>query len=149
MDRNRYLQEKQIIDNYFKNPNMYEFGNLNTNCPYFRIMARTNNGNPYVLHFKLPNYPYQKPDVYVECMLRDCHGNLMNSPNGSNHTLQSLNNQWTQICHYHPSAWQPQLTLLMVYIRCVLWLNIYEQTKRTGRDMDYYLGHMSENYRYV
>lgn len=148
MDYNRYIQEKQIIDYYVKNPNMYEFGNLNSNCPYLRIAARTNGDNHYVLNFKLHNYPYEKPDVYVECMLRDCHGNLMDRASSANHTLCPHPNGWTQICHYHPSAWQPELTLWLVYIRCLLWLNIYEQTKRTGKDMDYYLGHMDKNYRY-
>ena len=148
MDNIRYSQEKQIIDYYMKNKSAYQFGDLNTSCPFLRIAARTQNGNGYVLHFKLHNYPYQKPEVYVECMLRDCHGQLMNSPSAANHTLAPHPNGWTQLCHYHPSAWSPNLTLWLVYIRCVLWLNIYEQSKRTGRDMQYYLSHMGEDYRY-
>ena len=37
------------------------------------------------------------------------------------------------------------MSLWMVYVRCVLWLNIYEQTLRTRRDMEYYLMHMDSN----
>ena len=37
------------------------------------------------------------------------------------------------------------MSLWMVYVRCVLWLNIYEQTLRTRRDMEYYLRHMDAN----
>ena len=148
MDYNRYLQELEIINHYVKDKKPYQFGDIYSACPYFRIGARTQNGNPYVLHFKLRNYPNEKPDVYVECMLRDCHGRLMNQPSRENHTLTPHPNGWTQICHYHPTAWKPYLTLWLVYIRCVLWLNIYEQTKRTGKDMQYYLSHMSDNYKY-
>ncbi len=148
MDYNRYLQEKQVIDHFVKNKNTYQFGGLDTSCPYLRIAAQTNNNNVYVLHFTLANYPNEKPNVYVECMLRDCHGNLMNTPSAENHTLAPHPRGWTQICHYHPSAWSPSLSLWLVYIRCVVWLNIYEQTKRTGRDMQYYLSHMGNDYRY-
>ena len=37
------------------------------------------------------------------------------------------------------------MSLWMVYVRCVLWLNIYEQTLRTGKDMEYYLRHMGQH----
>ena len=91
---------------------------------------------------ELENYPSQKPNAYVECMLRDCHGRMMNSASSPNHTLSPHPNGWTQICHYHPDAWEPNMSLWMVYVRCVLWLNIYEQTLKTGYDMEHYLKHM-------
>lgn len=147
MTQTRYLQEKQILDYYMQGKN-YEFGNLNSSVPYLRIAARTQLGNSYVLRFTLQDYPNVKPNVYVECMLLDRRGNPMNSASRSNHTLQPLNGRWTQICHYHPDAWQPKLTLWLVYVRCLVWLNMYEQSKRTGHDIDHYLGHMDENFRY-
>lgn len=144
MDNQRRALEEQVISHYLSG-NAYQFGNLGTRRPYLRIAARTNSGNTYVLRIEMENYPNQKPDAYVECMLTDCHGKPMNTASSPNHTLSPHPNGWTQICHYHPSAWRPDMSLWMVYVRCVLWLNIYEQTKRTGRDMEYYLKHMGEN----
>ena len=147
MDQLRLDKENAVISHYM-NGNGYEFGNTWSDTPYLRIAARSNSGKVYVLRIEMKGYPNTKPNAYVEMMLRDCHGNLMNKPSSSNHTLEPHRNNWTQICHYHPSAWNPTMSLWMVYTRCVLWLNIYEQTLRTGKNMDYYLGHMDENYRY-
>lgn len=142
MDYQRKKLEEQVISHYMGNSKSFEFGDLSTTKPYLRIAARTNSGKIYVLRMELYNYPNSKPCAYVECMLRDCHGNPMDNANSTNHTLTPHPNGWTQICHYHPDAWQPDMSLWMVYVRCVLWLNIYEQTLRTGKDMEYYLKHM-------
>ena len=142
MDATRKNLEEQVISHYMPNSSSYAWGNLGTSRPYIRMAARTNSGKVYVLRIELPNYPNSKPDAYVECMLRDCHGKLMNYVSNANHTLEPHTNNWTQICHYHPSAWKPEMSIWMVYVRCVLWLNIYEQTLKTGRDMEFYLKHM-------
>lgn len=145
MDQYRYNLEKQVIGHYMSNPNSYQFGGIGTSAPYLRIAAQTNNNHVFVLNMDLRGYPDVKPNVYVECMLKDCHGNLMNGVSAKNHTLTPNDRGWTQICHYHPSAWRPDLSLWLVYLKCVIWLNIYEQTLRTGKDMDYYLRHQGEN----
>lgn len=146
MDAERLELEKSVIAHYMPNPNTYQFGNVNTAVPYLRIVAQTNNHQMYVLRLEMRNYPYEKPSAYVECMLHDHTGRPMNEASAPNHTLSPHPNGWTQICHYHPSAWKPNMSLWMVYVRCVLWLNIYEQSLRTGRTVDSYLRHMSENY---
>lgn len=145
MDSQRKKLEEQVITHYMGSTKAFYFGDLNTSKPYLRIAARTNSGKVYVLRMELQGYPYQKPNVYVECLLRDCHGNLMNTASSHNHTLSPHPNGWTQICHYHPDAWKPDMSLWLVYVRCVLWLNIYEQTLRTGKDMEYYLKHMKSD----
>lgn len=142
MDNKRKELEEQVIYNYMGSKNTFEFGDLSTVTPYLRIAARTNSGKVYVLRMELEDYPATKPEVYIEYMLKDCHGNPMDCSSSSNHTLSAHPNGWTQICHYHPDAWRPNMSLWMVYVRCVLWLNIYEQTLRTGKDMSYYLKHM-------
>ena len=135
-----------IIDHYMPSPNSYAFGNLNSGTPYLRIAARTNNDKQYVLRIEMPNYPNQKPDAYVECTLHDRYGNILAENSLPNHTLAYHPEYgWTQICHYHPSAWRANMTLWMVYVRCVMWLNIYEQTLRTGEKMDTYLRHMGKD----
>ena len=146
MDYQRKQLEEQVIAHYLGGTKSFAFGDLQTSRPYLRIAAQTNSGKVYVIRMELINYPNQKPDAYVECMLRDCHGNLMNTASSTNHTLAPHPTyNWTQICHYHPDAWRPDMSLWMVYVRCVLWLNIYEQTLRTGRDMEYYLKHMGKD----
>lgn len=147
MDSRRKQLEEQVISHYMGSTNSFQFGDLHTNTPYLRIAARTNSGKVYVLRITLSGYPAQKPNAYVECMLRDCHGKLMNQISSANHTLSPHPSGWTQICHYHPDAWRPDMSLWMVYVRCVLWLNIYEQTLRTGNDMEYYLKHMRADYQ--
>ncbi|MBR3907892.1 MAG: hypothetical protein IKJ61_07310 [Bacteroidaceae bacterium] len=146
MDSKRLEMEKKVIAYYLPNPNTYAFGDIYSSKPYFRAVAQTNSGNPYVIRIECPNFPNSKPNAYVECMLRNHKGELMDSPNASDHTLEQHPNGWTQICHFHPNAWKPDMSIWMVYIRCVMWLNIYEQTLKTGNTMDYYLGHMSANY---
>lgn len=146
MDKERYELEYRVVSHYMSNPNSFEFGNIYGNIPYLRIVAQTNSGKPYVLRIECKDFPNSKPNAYVECMLRDHTGKLMDSPSASNHTLSPHVNGWTQICHYHPNAWKPNMSLWMVYIRCVMWLNIYEQTLKTGNSMEYYLNHMSGNY---
>lgn len=146
MDYQRKRLEEQVISHYMGGTKSFVFGDMASSKPYLRIAAQTNSGNQYVLRIELENYPSKKPNAYVECVLRDCHGNLMNVASGSNHTLAPHPIYgWTQICHYHPDAWKPDMSLWMVYVRCVLWLNIFEQTKRTGRDMEYYLKHMQSD----
>lgn len=146
MDYERKRLEEQVISHYMGGTGKFAFGNLSTLTPYLRIVARTNSGNPYVIRMELANYPNQKPNAYIEGMLKDCHGREMNTASAINHTLDRHKTQnWTQICHYHPDAWRPDMSLWMVYVRCVLWLNIYEQTLRTGLDMEYYLQHMGSD----
>ena len=145
MDLERLNLEKSVIAYYMPNPNAFAFGTEN-GVTYLRIVAQTNNHQMYVMRIETPNYPYTKPNAYVECMLRDHTGKLMNEPSSANHTLSPHVNGWTQICHYHPSAWKPNMSLWMVYVRCVLWLNIYEQSLKTGNTIDSYLRHMTENY---
>lgn len=142
----RLKLEKDVIAQYMKNPNSYKFGGLDSDTPYLRIVAQTNSKTPYVLRIEFPGHPNEKPNAYVECMLRDYNNNPMDHASSTNHTLSPHANGWTQICHYHPSAWQPNMSLWMVYLRCVMWLNIYEQTIRDHHSMDYYLSHMSEGY---
>ena len=146
MDYQRKQLEGQVISHYMGGTQSFAFGDLNTSKPYLRIAAKTNSGQIYVLRIELAGYPNQKPNAYVECTLRDRQGRPMTGGSTTNHTLPSHPSYgWTQICHYHPDAWKPDMSLWMVYVRCVLWLNIYEQTLRTGNDMEYYLKHMGSD----
>lgn len=139
MDTYRQSLEEQVIRYYMGGDKSFAFGDLATSKPYLRIAAKTNNEKFYILRMDLQDFPNRLPCVYVETMLSDCHGNPMNSASKLNHTLKLHPNGWTQICHYRPDDWTPNQSLWLIYIRCVLWLNIYEQTLISGHDMEYYL----------
>lgn len=148
MDNQRYEMEKAVFSHYMPSSNNFQFGGIGTSEPWLRVVAQTQNNHVYVLRMILRGYPDRKPDVYVECMLKDHNGHDMDSASGTNHTLTPHSNGWTQICHYHPDAWQSDLSLWLVYMKCVVWLNIYEQSLRSGRNIDYYLNHMGANFHY-
>lgn len=145
MDNERRMIEEQIFRYYIQSDKAFAFGGIGTSNPYLRIAAQTNGNKVFVLRMDLNGYPERKPNVYVECMLKDRHGRNMDKPNPTNHTLTAHPNGWTQICHYNHVAWRPDLSLWLVYLKCVIWLNIYEQSLHSGHDIDYYLKHQGEN----
>ncbi len=145
MDQNRLNMENMVLNYYMGGSKAYQFGGIGTSYPYLRIAAQTMNNKIYVLNMDLRGFPESKPDVYVECTLKDYYGMEMTGPSRENHTLTANNKGWTQICHYHPSAWRTDLSLWLVYLKCMVWLNMYEQTLRTGNTMEYYLRHQGGN----
>lgn len=144
MDNDRFQAElavlsRKIPDNAFRFFNM-EPGSSGT--PYLRIGAITNNGRIYTLHIDLSRFPESIPPVYVTRMLRTKNGEEMSCASCSMHTLTS-DNGWTQICHYGYRDWTPAVSLFKVYVRCRLWLDMYEAHLITGKPIDYYLIHSS------
>ena len=73
-------------------------------------------------------------------MLKNKMGVDLDSPSASMHTLTSENG-WTRICHYGTNSWTPNVSLYKVYVKCRLWLEMYETQLRTGKNIDYYLNH--------
>lgn len=120
--------------------NMFRFGDMNKPSAYLQAGVVTNDGTPYVLYFKLSGFPFSKPQVYVQEMLRTKSGVLMDSPSAPNHTLASWNG-WTQLCHYNDNCWTSDVSLWKVYLKCRLWLEMYRSHLRTGKTMEYYLNH--------
>lgn len=139
MTQSRLQEENQILDHYLGR-NAYSFGGLNTSKPFLKAIVKTNNNKLYVLYYDLSSFPSTKPEVYVTQMLYTKSGSPMNSPNGTNHTLQSWNG-WTQLCHYADDQWTPYITLWHVYMKCRVWLEMYQTHLRTGRSMGSMLKH--------
>lgn len=116
------------------------FKNMDTNCPHVLMPVRTKNGKVYTLRIDLADFPNSIPHAFVTKMLRTKNGELMDSASAEMHTLTSEYG-YTRICHYGFDSWSPMVSILKVYIKCALWLNIYELHLRTGNTMDYYLNH--------
>lgn len=141
MDARRFEAEKKVLAT--KLPfNAYLFKDMDTPHPYLLMAAKTNNGKVYTLRIDLEDFPNEVPKAFVTRMLKTKDGNLMNGASGTMHTL-STEHGYTRICHYGWGSWTPMVSLFRVYIKCRLWLEMYEEHLRTGHPMDYYLKHQN------
>lgn len=138
MDNRRYQAELNVLQKKLA-PNLYRFIDMDTELPYIVMAARTNRGNVYTLRIELDEFPKEIPKVFVMKMLKTKDGHPMNDCSASMHTLTSEHG-WTRICHYG-SSWTPAISIYKVYVRCRLWLEMYEQHLKTGNPLDYYLDH--------
>ena len=141
MDDARYQAELCLLARKLPS-NAFRFFYTGYDEPYLRIGAKTNSGNVYTLHMNLTDFPASQPRVFVTRMLKTHSGDDMDSASSSMHTLTSENG-WTRICHYGVSSWTPNVSLYNVYVKCRLWLEMYETHLRTGKPLDYYLNHQS------
>ena len=142
MDSARLQTEESLLSRKFP-ANVFRFFNKdNPQIAYLRIGAKTNQGNVYTLHMDLTDFPMQQPKVFVTKMLKSKLGKDLDGPSATMHTLTSENG-WTRICHYGCNSWTPNVSLYKVYVKCRLWLEMYETHLRTGKPIEYYLNHQS------
>ena len=139
MERRRFEIERKVLAEHL-GENLFKFFNVNSKDTYVEMCARTNRGNIYTLHAELANFPFDIPRVYVKRMLADRDGNALDTPSGAMHVLASKNG-WTRICHYGSSSWTPRVSIFKVFMKCRLWLEMYELHLQTGRPIDFYLNH--------
>ena len=137
MTQERFQLERQVLSKYLPS-NTYVFKDLGTNSPYILMAARTNGGKIYTLRIDLGSFPNSLPKAFVAQMLYSKNGNRLDSPSHSMHTLGSEYG-YTRICHYGSSSWTPNVSIYKVYIKCRLWLEMYELHLKTGKDIAYYL----------
>ena len=76
----------------------------------------------------------------TDTVSKDKDGNDLSGTSACMHTLSSEHG-WTRICHYGYNDWTPAVSLFKVYVRCHLWLEMYEAHLQTGNPIDYYLKH--------
>lgn len=118
------------------------FRDMDKNSPYVLMPVKTKNGKIYTIRIDLAGFPNTLPHAFVTKMLRTKNGELMDSASAEMHTLTSEYG-YTRICHYGFDSWSPMVSIFKVYVKCALWLNIYELHLRTGNTMDYYLNHQA------
>ena len=102
------------------------------------MAVKTQNGKIYTIRINLDQFPSEIPKVYVTQMLCMKNGDLMDGPSHCMHTLESENG-WTSICHYDSNDWTPQVSLYLIYLKCKLWLDMYEAHLLTGKKINEYL----------
>jgi len=140
MDYSRQQAEEYVLRSKM-DPSLFLFNNDYSN-PLLIIAARTNRGNIYTLKIELCDFPCNIPRVYTSRMLYDFNGDALDSPSSAMHTLGTIDGG-TQICHYGQLSWTSAVSLYKVYIKCRLWLEMYEMHLETGNNIDYYLSHQS------
>ena len=141
MDTARLNLEKSVLQRYLPS-NTYVFKDTSTSHPYVLMAAKTNRGNVYTIRIDLDEFPNDVPHAFVTKMLKTKAGKNMDGASSSMHTLSSEHG-YTRICHYGPSFWNPNVSIYKVYIKCRLWLEMYELHLQTGKPMDYWLNHQS------
>lgn len=139
MTNERKQREDEVLSRKMPS-NAYKFIGLDTGKPMLVIAAKTNRGNIYTLRIELDNFPNEIPKVFVNKMLYDKRGNALDDCSASMHTLSSEGGR-TRICHYGYDSWTPRVSLYKVYIKCRLWLEMYELHLANGKPIDHYLNH--------
>lgn len=139
MDKERLRAEQEVLKRKLPE-NAYRFLDLNSSKPYLVMAAKTNRDNLYTLRIELDEFPNEVPKVFVTKMLKTRTGESMSGCSAAMHTLTSENGM-TRICHYGSNSWTPMVSLYRIYIKCRLWLEMYELHLQTGNNMDYYLKH--------
>ena len=134
------LQKEQEVLAAHMQPNMYSFADMDTARPYLIMAAVTNSGKVYTLKVHLENFPEHVPPVEVLNPLRDKNGRKFDKPCAQMHVLGKRNGH-TLICHYGAASWTPQVSLYKVFIKCRLWLEMYEEHLATGFPIDVFLKH--------
>ena len=138
MDEKRLNAETAVLAKHLPE-NLYRFERIGKTL-WLKAAARTNRGHVYTLAFDLSGFPAAVPKVYVTQALKDKQGRPLLTVDGKMHVLGS-DRGWTRICHYGSDAWTPMVSLFKVYVKCRLWLEMYELHLQTGKRIDYYLNH--------
>ena len=141
MNAQRYQAELTILRRKLT-PNLYKFTDWDKPTAHVVMAARTNRGNIYTLYIPLDGFPQDIPKVFVTKMLHAKNGAPLNGPSAAMHTLPSENG-WTRLCHYGYDSWIANVSLYKIYVKCRLWLEMYELHLQTGNDIDYYLNHQA------
>jgi len=149
MPRGRIEGEKAMLNDYFGRctcpPLNWRFI-IDAPSGEFRSMdcsLTSQSGRHYFLHLHLVGFPTQLPQVYVKYPnpLNNRSGMPLRSPSRSMHVLSPDHEGCTQICHYGPSQWHGNISLVKVVLRAKVWLDAYECHLRTGQDIDTWLNH--------
>lgn len=143
MDNTRYKIERTVLDRNF--PGRFTFINgTSARQGYLDLNLRTSAARDYRLKIMIPrDYPSSVPEVYLVRpeILRTSRGtNLADiSPSHPMHTLKPMGN-YNQLCHYKAENWHANVTLYKVALKCLIWLEAYEQHLRTGKPLIHFLG---------
>ena len=136
--QHRLAVGKEILDRYFPGKVQWIDPTISARTK-IEIEMTSNSNQTYRLRaYVPPDYPNSLPELVVASSPR-----LM--PNwgasDSKHTLGTRDG-CLKICHYYSPRWNPQHRFYEIFVKGRDWLEASEGHLQTGKNLDYYLGHM-------
>lgn len=136
VQQQRLAIEKSILDKYFPGNVQWIDPTGNTKV---EVTMKSNSNQVYSLRVYVPpDYPNSLPDLVV---CRSPRPMPKWGADGCTHTLGTRDN-CLKICHYYAPRWNPQHTFYEIFVKGRVWLEAYEGWLTTGKDIEFYLGHM-------
>lgn len=139
LQRERLGVEKGILERYFAGKVKWIDPTI---CGKTKVEIEmiTNNNKIYHLRLYVPSdYPNSLPDLVVA---RSPKPMPARGVSASMHTLGTRDG-CVKICHYYHRRWSPESTFYEIFVKGRVWLEAYEGHRKTGKNLDYYLGHMN------
>lgn len=130
--------EETILEKFF--PRKFQFNNVDQPDECLNVGIKTQSGKVYQIKIELKGYPLLKPDAYIIYpeSLKDYSGKPLTTVSHQLHLLLPKNGA-PQICHYKPVAWNQNITLYKVILKCRVWLEAYEGHLQAGKPIDDFL----------
>lgn len=137
--RNRLALEYKLLQKYGFN--------FTFSCPTdserceLRGELQTSYGNSYRIRIKIPNFPERCPEVYIiNPAMYDYWGkNLLEYGTSHKMHLWAPQNGEVHICLYKSEYWSNNETLTKLIMKALMWLEAYEQHRKTGFDLAYFV----------
>jgi ubiquitin-protein ligase len=141
MDKQRYKIEYAILERNFKN--RFVFKEVGDKL-ILDLGLKSSEGHVYRLEVALPSdYPASIPQVIVTYPneLYTYRGEPLVdiSPSHFMHTLNPVDG-CVQLCHYKMENWHSNVTLYKIALKCLIWIEAYENHLKSGRPLTDYLG---------
>ena len=100
----------------------------------------SSSGTRYHLYVPIPTrFPYERPPMYITrpYPLLTADGGPLSSLGISHqmHTLTPSQSGWVQVCHWRDARWHSGILLHKVFLKGLLWIEAYEQHRRTHRPL--------------
>lgn len=135
----RFSLEDKILASHIPSE-LYTFKDLETGEPSLEIDAFPQKGE-YIFHFDLKGFPLDKPEVYIKGILKDIHGNKLNS-NSVSYCNKPTYSEWTQLNLFQYNNWDSQYSLFRLYLTGCVWVLCYQKALKENEDIDMHIRSM-------
>lgn len=141
MDTARLKIEQTILERSF--PGRYQL-RAEGMFIILEVLLRVSAGSHFRLMLRIaPDYPSSIPQAFIKepAILKDFHGHdlVRISPSHPMHLLKP-EARMVQLCHYRQENWHSNVTLYKVVLKCLIWLEAYQNHLQSGRPLTDFLG---------
>ena len=139
VQQHRLAVEKEILERYFAGKIRW-IDQTVLGATKVEIEMTTNNNKKYTLRLYVPSdFPNSLPNLVVASSPKPMPKEWDIS--AANHTIGRRDGM-LKICHFYAPRWNPEHTFYEIFIKGRVWLEAYEGYLGSGKNLDYYLGHM-------